>query len=250
MPAEPFPLSHLSLRARERGILLGGTEAGKSTLADYLGRDFVNRYAHVHGRRLITDTKPRYRAQWELSGLSARRRFRRWDHGQAIADSVIVDDPDDLERGFSMCSTVIMQCETARDIGRVVAGVAAFLRSSRAKRPQLLQVDEVRDFYYPNGSAKGGDDAVERCVRAGRERGTGVLICGQRTKGIPATLMEELSKCYLFRMDYVADAKRLQEMGAPPTMRPPRAEHTFLYWTKRDYRTVYGPYRLALPAAA
>lgn len=249
MAHEPFPLSRLSLRARERGFVLGGTEAGKSTLADHLGREFVQRYAHQHGRRLILDTKPRYRAAYELSGLSAKRRFRKWDHGQSIANSVIVDNPDDLERGFKMASTVIVQSETARDIGRVVQAAAEFLRASRAGRPQLLQVDEIRDFYYPNGSARGGDDAIERCVRAGRERGTGVLICGQRTKGIPATLMEELSKCYLFRLDYNADVRRLQEMGAPAAMRPPRQAFSFYYWTKRDYPTVYGPYRLELSAA-
>ncbi len=60
--------------------------------------------------------------------------------------------------------------------------------------------------------------------------------------------MEELSRCYLFRLDYRADAKRLQEMGAPENLEPPRRMHEFRYWTKRDYETVYGPYKLSLAA--
>jgi hypothetical protein len=239
-----LPLAQLSLRQRERGLVLGGTEAGKSTLADYLGSDFTQRYKSSGARRLVLDTKPRYRAQYLLSGMTAKRRYKSWDHGASIPGSILVEDPRDLERAFGMGNTVIVQGESGSDIPRVVACAADFLRHSRAGRPQLLQVDEVLDFYHSNGASKGGDDAITRSVRAGRERGTACLICSQRTKGIPPPIMEELSRCYLFRMDFKADAKRLQEMGAPEAMQPPTEQYDFRYWTKRAYGNVYGPYRL------
>jgi hypothetical protein len=242
-----LPLSRLSLRERERGLVLGGVGTGKSTLADVLGQEFVNRYRSQNARRLILDSKPRYRGEWLVNGISAKRRYKRWDHGEAIRNSVICDDPHDLERAFHMAPNVICQGESGADIPRLVECAEAFLRSSRAGRPQLLQVDEAKDYYHENGMSRGGNDAILRSVRAGRERGTGCLICSQRTKGIPPSLMEELSRCYLFRMDYRADAKRLQEMGAPATMGPPRRAHEFIYWTKDEYEKVYGPYVLALP---
>src|ERR1035437_9164347 len=138
-----LPLDRLSLRARERGLVLGGTEAGKSTLADILGADFITRYRDKGARRLVLDSKPRYRGQYLLSGLPAKRRYKSWDHGAAIPGSVICEDPRDLERAFGMGNTVICQGESGRDVPRLVAHASEFLRHSRAGRPQLLQVDEV-----------------------------------------------------------------------------------------------------------
>ena len=48
-------LGRLSLRRSERGLLIGGTGVGKSTLADVLGEDFVYRYRGAKARRLILD---------------------------------------------------------------------------------------------------------------------------------------------------------------------------------------------------
>ena len=87
---------------------------------------------------------------------------------------------------------------------------------------------------------------LARVARAGRERGCGLLAGSQRTRGIPATLMSELTKLYRFRLDYVADAKRFGEMGAPEMANPTR-EHVFWYWTKDSYTRAWGPYRLAKP---
>jgi len=194
--ADSLPLGQISLRARERGILLGGTGAGKSTLADVLGQEFTTRYAGQGARRLYVDSKPRARGEFLMSGMPAKRRYKSWDHGNPIPGSVICEDPRDLERAFKMSPTVIAQGEGQRDVPRLTAMVAEFLRHSRAGRPQLLQVDEVLDFYHSNGMARGGDDAITRAVRAGRERGTACLICSQRTKSIPTPLLEELSRAY------------------------------------------------------
>jgi energy-coupling factor transporter ATP-binding protein EcfA2 len=243
-----LPLAQLSLRERERGFVLGGTGTGKTTLADLLGRDFLTRYQGKKARRLILDTKPRYRAQWETSGVTAQRRYRHWGHGQVIADSVAVSNPSDLERAFGMATTVIVQGAGGRKPRPELcaACVQVFHAGARSSRPQLLQVDEVRDHYHSNGAPFGGFDAIGMAVTGGRELGESVLICSQRTKGIPPSVMEELTKLYLFRLDFLRDAGRLQEMGAPITLRPPRVPFVFKYWTKADYEKVWGPYKLDL----
>src|SRR5579871_4962564 len=241
----PLTLDALSLRKAERAFLAGGTETGKSTLADYLGLDFVRRYGvssdgyrlpvKKRARRLLLDSKPRYRARWTVQGVSAARRYKSWDHGPLVPNSVVVDDLADLRSAWELsdCETVIVQGRGRREIPRLVAAADLFLEDCRASQPHLLQVDETMDFFYPNGSPIGGNDAILQFARAGRERGGAALYCSQRTKGIPAQLMEELTRLYAFRLDYKADAKRFQEMGAPPFPLPTEI-HQFMYWYKRD----------------
>lgn len=244
----PVQLADLSLRERERGLVIGGTGSGKSTLADQLGADFDRRYARRGGRRLIIDSKPRYRAEWTVRGKPAAPRYKSWGHGPVLPGAVVVDEPEQLDMAWKMgARVVVVQGESADpgDLARMVRTARLFYRQANANRPQLLQVDEGLDFYHGNGAPKGGDDVFSQTARAGRERGLGLLFGSQRTKGIPAVLMSELTKLWAFRLDNVGDAKRYQEMGAPAFANPTR-EHTFLYWTKQDYPRVWGPYTLSL----
>lgn len=239
-------LGRISLRARERGLCIGGTSTGKSTLAEALIVDFHDRYQR--GLVLILDSKPRFRGAYRASGRSAAKLYRRWDHGSTVPDSVVIEEPDELDLAFRTGTRVVIaQAHSSADIAKLVAIAQRFFDKSRRGIPRLLYVDETMDFFRGNGTPIGGADTLVRCARAGRERGLACLFSSQRTRSIPAQLMEELTKLYLFRLDYRDDAKRLQEMGAPPEMTPPDREHVFLYWTKAAYRRVWGPYRLTLP---
>jgi hypothetical protein len=241
----PLALDSISLRARERGLLVGGTDTGKSTLAEALTMEFFRRYEN--GRILILDSKPRFRAQYDAHGLSVKRRYKSWSHGPTVPGSAAVASAGEMDRAFSTDRRVLIaQGERSRDIPGLLACAARFLDTSKANRPQLLVVDETMDFFSANGQPRGGDDILTRVARGGRERGTGALYCSQRTRGIPAQLMEEMSRCYLFRLDYKADVKRLYEMGFPPGVTPPTETRAFKYWTKAAYEKVYGPYRLDL----
>lgn len=253
----PLLLDRISLRERERALLIGGTGSGKSTLADQLGTDWDRRYAARNGRRLIVDSKPRYRAALQTDGTSAHKRYKSWGHGRPVPGSVVVDSPDQLAWAWRMTyrdaagvqrpvRVAIVQGEGAADIPRMIATVRQFYKQANANRPQLAQFDETLDFFHSNGSPRGGDDVIQQIARAGRERGIAALYGSQRTYGIPSTLMSELAKLYAFRLDNVKDAKRFQEMGAPE-FSTPTVEHEFMYWTKRDYPTIYGPYKLSLP---
>lgn len=238
-------LAKLSLRQRERGLLVGGTNTGKSTLGEALIVDFHARYPK--SRTLILDSKPRFRGAYEVSGRRAKRRYKKWQHGPTVPDSVVVSDAADMGVAWATeARIVIAQGDGSRDLPMLLQCARSFLDDSRAGRPQLLFVDETMDFFTSSAQPRGGDDILVRVARAGRERGCAALYCTQRTAGIPAQLIEELTKLYLFRLDYSKDVKRLYEMGAPTWLTPPDEERVFYYWTKLAYRNVYGPYSLDL----
>lgn len=241
-------LGRLSLRERERGFVAGGTQVGKSTLCYLLVIDFVQRYAHRGGRCLILDTKPRFRAQWLPNGTSAKHLYRKWSHGQFVPGSVVVRDVDEMRSAFKLGHRIVVaQADSDRDVPRLVAIARAFLMDSKRTRPQVIYVDETKDFYHGNGMPV-GSDAISRTARAGAERGTAGLYGSQRTKGLDVGLLEHMEKLYAFRLDARADAKRFAEFGAPigPADLPTKP-FRFLYWTKMDYGRVWGPYMLEPP---
>lgn len=248
--AAPIELAQISLRHPDRGLVVGGSGSGKSTLMDMLGSDFMARYEARGARRLILDSKPRYKADRLTNGLPARRLYKNWDHGQHIPGSYLAVDPDDMDNAFRLgARTVIVQTQRDTEIPRLVRCARRFLNGARAGRPQLLQVDELLDFFHANGMPRGGDDAIPRTARAGRELGTSFLGGTQRTHGISMILMSELRRLYGFRMDAKTDNKRLLEMGAPEDILTlPDTEYLFMYWQKfQTYRRIFGPYKLAIP---
>lgn len=241
-------LTKIALRQRERGCVIGGVGTGKSTLLEALLVDYHQRYQT--GRILILDSKPRFKAEFEADGWRTKRRYKRWDHGAYVPGSVLVTDVADMDAAWSTdCRIVIAQATNIRDIPMLVECSEAFFDQSRAGRPQLLAVDETSDFFRTNTARVGASDSLLRTARAGRERGLGGIFGMQRTKGVPPQLLEEMTRLYLFRVDYTTDVNRLTEMGAPKTVvrDMPRVKHRFMYWSKDDYNKLYGPYTLALP---
>lgn len=243
---EPLGLASMSLRKAERGLVIGGSGSGKSTLIEYLIRDWLARYTKAGTRVLVVDTKPRFRATWTAQGTSAKRLYRHWDHGPELPGSVVVTNPADMAHAWTLgTSVVIAQGPAESDLPNMTGCIDGFLAQSRVSRPQLLVVDETLDFFNASGqSVRGTTDALKRVARAGRERGTAALYGSQRTKGLPVQLVSELSKLYLFRLDFVEDTSRLRDAGFPAGQWPPEHDHQFRYWTKKDRAVVYGPYQL------
>jgi hypothetical protein len=241
--APPLSLERISLRRRERGFLAGGTEVGKTALSDKLGQDFVWRYRELNGRQHISDTKPRYRAEWLPNGLPAKRRYKDWDHGAFIPGSVLVSNPDELKQAQKLGYRTTI-CSTEEWHQSQDDCIRAFHESARAGRPQLLRVDETGDHFHGNGMPRGTGKLVV-VARAGAERGESALYCSQRTKGISPALLAMMNRLYAFRMDNAGDAKRFEEFGCP--LQPdelPTDVHLFKYWWKGDYHRVWGPYYL------
>lgn len=99
--------------------------------------------------------------------------------------------------------------------------------------------------------AKGGDDAILRSARAGRERGVSLLFASQRVKGIPIQIVSEMTKLYGFGLDVVDDQKRLEDFGYPYRKYPlPDDNYIFRYWDKTHRNEPARLHRLNLRKAA
>lgn len=229
-------LDQISLKRAERGLLLGGTGSGKSTAAEYLIPCF--RRENRGARTLIVDSKPRFRAEWKPDGMSASSLYKKWDHGAPVAGSMLVGGGTPkaaLKNVWKHTDIAIAQVETQAMIPWLLAVIAEFFKDARASEPRLLYIDEGLDFFHTNGAPKGGSDAILRCSRAGRERGLASLVASQRPRGLPVQLISEVTKIYLFHLDFEGDMKYLGEAGYPWKDYPaPEEDHAFWYWDKKQ----------------
>lgn len=140
-----------------------------------------------------------------------------WDRDLNPLQSVIVQTSQDTPESVSMAFQV--------------ATIRKFFNTQKASVPSLLYVDEGMDFFTPNGVERFGG-AIQRCYRAGRERGLATLAGFQRPKAISMQCLTEMNVLYLFRLNYRNDIKRLIEMGLPEDTEAPTENHRFLYMRK------------------
>jgi hypothetical protein len=218
-----------------RGILVGKTRYGKSTLLMFLIQTFVKRYS-LRGRVLVIDTKPRWRGTQVATGQSPRRRYRDFVEGDTLP-GVILDNLRDWniawDRKLNPHGIVIAQRfdldEDDPTLIRWMLGVIRKFKSTqRAGIPSLLVIDEGMDFFGPTGNAL-YSNTIQKCWRAGGEMGMSCLLGVQRPKTINLQMLTESDLLYLFHIDYAQDLQRLQEMGFPAGVSSPAKKYEFLF---------------------
>jgi energy-coupling factor transporter ATP-binding protein EcfA2 len=242
-------LGPIALPKKARGMLFGTTGSGKSTLAEALMRQWLA--SQKAPRVLILDSKPRFRAQWELTGVSTRasRRYKKWEHGSPVPNSYVLplhDPASELKQVWRLGGTVaIAQVESLRLLPALQVALATFYRQSNAKYSQLVMVDEMADF-FGSSATFGRGDAILQVARSGRERGIAMLGCSQRPRHIPTAVLTEASQVYIFELAYDKDLDHLKEMGLPRDVRLPTGDHQFLFYSRQTKQGGY--YKLATKA--
>jgi hypothetical protein len=227
-------MNDIAMHRSDRGILIGANGTGKSTLAEYVLASFRDEYPDA--RIAVLDTKPRWRAEYMPDGRKARKLYKRLAKGDTIPGSMHLSRAQDWplvwDRDINPSQSVIVQRlsgSMADNVRFQVGFLEKFFSTQDVRRPSLVYLDEGMDFFTGSSSARGGSDIVQRCFRAGRERGLATLIGVQRPISINLQCLTETSWCALFRINFQSDVKRLYEMGWPHGTGPPTYEEVRRY---------------------
>lgn len=238
---KPRTLSDISLEVGERGLILGMTRVGKSTLAAVLIEYWTNKYKKA--RTIILDSKPRFRAQWQLNGLPAAPLYRNWDWGEVIPGSVVIplrNPRAELKQAWKLgFRIVIAQIHTRSHIKKLDETLKVGYEDRKKGNPLFFYVDELNNFFR-NGSPTG--DGIVMVVTSGGEKSVAFLGAAQRPRWISVEAIESLTKLYWFYTPYFEDVKHLKAMGLPGTSLPPNKFYVFLFFdrlsNKYGYSTV------------
>lgn len=245
----PVSIQDIALNAGERGIILGMTRTGKSTLAEQLIE--VWRQKYDRSRTILLDSKPRFRAQWELDGrpTSMSRRYAKWDWGEVIPGSVViplVNPRQELKLAWSLKYTcVIAQINRRSDIYRLDMTLQAAYEDRAKGRPLFFYADELNNFFRPGTGGHKASDGIIMALTSGGERSVAFLGAAQRPRHISVEAMESMTKLYWFYTSFKDDNKHLMDMGVPPTAKPPNHYYQFYFFDRLTRRE--GICQLVLP---
>lgn len=210
------------LQPGERGVCIGQTGCGKSTLSTELVRRFMNDFPM--SRVLIVDSKPRYRATHRMNGWSLH--YPKWAKGDVIQGSIAVHHADEVMPAYRFTRCVILQSlhPNAREVDdfeeEAFEATRKLFRSSHETSPTLLYVDEYYDLITGGGLSGHTDRRVLQVIRAGRERYMSALISTQRPRSIPLPTLTEATKYYIFTLEYLDDIQYMQKHGPKMTQIP------------------------------
>ena len=246
MPQPIPPIFRLAIAESSRGLLLGGTGVGKSTLSKQLMLMWM---ARPKRRLLIVDSKPRWRGTFRANGFSARWMYRGWDHGDEFPNSVVCTNMQEFKYAWTAYPKFAIIVQDDEDLA-FLAEAAAYVYqwAKRHKEKVLVVVDETMDHFTIGAAPKVKAGHIwARLARSGRELGIAVLYCSQRSKQIPISIIEEISYLFLFRLDFEEDMDRLRAMSIPRALVPPKTDRIFKYWRKSLRTKIWGPLRVRLP---
>ncbi len=241
-------MTAIGMKNGDRGILIGASGTGKSTLSAHVLAEFRKDYPE--SRIIVFDTKPRWRAEHRADGTSTRKMYSAFAKGDTLPGAVALERPQDWalawDKDCNPSQTVVVQRIRGSQRANVLFQLwcaERFFDSQKATRPALAYFDEGMDFFTVSGSAV-GSDVVQRMFRAGREKNQATLIGVQRPKGINLQCLTETSWCAVFRINFEDDMKRLWEMGWPKGVGCPTYDQPYAFRLWREGRPTAPLYRL------
>lgn len=229
-------LDDLMVRGDERGVIVGATGAGKSTLADAM----ILRRREVEPSTIMTivDVKPRYQPSHDLRGLPAGLRYRRNRHMQHIPFSVLLPAGSghaDYQRAIKSATyiagpdraPVIVAQGTLHDAAWYAWVIGEQFRFASKSHIAACYVDELLVL------AREGRRHLTTYVQAmiaGREAGVSMTASTQRPRWVPVECLSEATRLYIFRLEVADDVKRLEDSGYPESYGMPEEDRVFAFW--------------------
>lgn len=234
--AEKVDANVLTIPQASRAYLVGQTGTGKSTLMEVLMKEYQKAYKPHVGkgvRTLVVDTKPRFRGQYELNGFGTRlsKRYAKWGHGSGVLEDSIVlpaqgSIRSELDQIFRLgYHTAVAQVERESDWSWVSDVVTTFYEGYSSSIPRIVVVDELADFFKYRSMG----DIFQRLARNGRERNVALIAGSQRPRKVPVEIMSEMTRLYMFRLDFFEDIKHVWEFGIPRGTLKPEGHSFYMY---------------------
>jgi len=218
-----------------RSFLVGTTGTGKSTLGEILLQEYRNQYSKekVPVRTVIIDTKPRFKAEFELSGLTTglTGRYKKWGYGSGIIKGSYVlprqrEVGEELDQVWRLGGTIaIAHSETESEWEYTSRVATEFYERYGSKHPRVLFVDELADFFKQRSLG----DIYQRIARNGRERDVALIAGSQRPRKVPVEVMTEMSRIYMFQLDFDEDLKHVYQFGIPRNVQKPNGYVFYMY---------------------
>lgn len=214
----------------QRGVCIGQTGCGKSTLSTELVKRFLQDFPNA--RVLIVDSKPRYRATHKRNGIGLH--YPKWAKGDTINGSIAIHNAESLMPAFRFSRCVILQSlhPNAHEVSdfeeEAFEASRKLFRSSHETSPTLLYVDEYYDLITGGGLSGHTDRRVLQVIRAGRERYMSALISTQRPRSIPLPTLTEATKYYIFTLEYEEDIEYMRKHG-PKLVHTPHGYNFVFY---------------------
>lgn len=208
-----------------RAYLVGATNTGKSTLMEVLVAEYQAAYSEAKKpvRVLICDTKPRFRAEKELSGISTGNsgRYRKWHYGSLpIPGSYALNIGGNIKSELDSVwayggTTAIISAEAEEEWDYVSECARVFYEGYGAEHPRLVVCDELADFFQFRKLGY----IFQRISRNGRERDCGLIAGSQRPRKVPIEVMTEMSRLYMFELQFDEDLDHVMSFGIPRQIR-------------------------------
>lgn len=218
-----------------RAFLVGSTETGKSTLGEILMNAYRKEYSEedLPVRTLIIDTKPRFKAEYELNGVPTflSGRYKKWGYGSGIIpDSYVLPKKvpilHELNQVWRLGGNIaIVQSESQSEWPEVIKYAESFYEEYGAKYPRLLFVDELADFFEMRSLG----DIFRRVARNGRERDVSLIAGSQRPRRIPVEIMTEMKRIYMFELNFMEDIKHVFQFGIPRDLMQPIGHQFYMF---------------------
>ncbi|MGH8397479.1 MAG: hypothetical protein ACRETA_04450 [Gammaproteobacteria bacterium] len=233
-------LDDITLNPGERGIALGMTQTGKSTLSEHLIEQW--RARPERSFTLIADTKPRFRGTRELDGrpCSVSGRYRKNDWGEEIPNSVVLpmhDPRSELRMARQLKYDVAIAQISERNyqnIMKVSDSIRYAYEDRTPRRPLYIYVDELNNFF--RDAPRAAAAPIIMVLTSGAERHVSFLGAAQRPRHISIEAMESMTKLYWFYTPFTEDNRHLRNMGVPDNARPPRRYYQFYFFDRYTRR--------------